>query len=55
MKIGYPTMASAPHIVINEFKNLLAISLETNVTFEETGYWKVIVKYVGRCFVFIKV
>lgn len=35
LAIGYPTMASAPHMLINGFKNLLAISLETKITFAE--------------------
>jgi len=35
LAIGYPTMASAPHMLINGFKNLVAISLETEVTFPE--------------------
>jgi len=35
LAIGYPTMASAPHMVINGFKNLVAISLETEVSFPE--------------------
>uniref|UniRef100_A0A914GY90 60S acidic ribosomal protein P0 n=1 Tax=Globodera rostochiensis TaxID=31243 RepID=A0A914GY90_GLORO len=33
--IGYPTMASAPHLVANAFKNLLAIAAETDVSFKE--------------------
>jgi len=35
LAIGYPTMASAPHMVINGFKNLVAISLETEISFPE--------------------
>jgi len=35
LQIGYPTLASAPHSVINGFKNLLAIALETDITFKE--------------------
>lgn len=35
LKIGYPTAASAPHSVINGFKNLLAIAVETDINFPE--------------------
>ena len=33
--IGYPTKASAPHLVANVFKRLLAVAAETEVTFKE--------------------
>jgi len=32
---GVPTVASVPHSILNAFKNLLAISLETNYVFEQ--------------------
>jgi len=35
MSIGYPTAASAPHSLVNGFKNLLAIAVETDYTFPE--------------------
>lgn len=35
LAIGYPTKASAPHSIVNAFKNLLAIAAETDVTFKE--------------------
>jgi len=35
LKIGYPTAASAPHSVVNGFKNLLAIAVQTDITFPE--------------------
>lgn len=35
LAIGYPTIASAPHSIINGFKNLLAIAAETGVEFKE--------------------
>ncbi|KAK2704567.1 large ribosomal subunit protein uL10-like [Artemia franciscana] len=35
LKIGYPTIASVPHSVINGFKNLLAIAASTEVEFKE--------------------
>lgn len=31
LAINYPTQASIPHVIINSFKNLLAIALETDV------------------------
>lgn len=33
LAIGYPTLASIPHSVINGYKNVLAISIETDYTF----------------------
>lgn len=35
LAIGYPTVASAPHSIINGLKNLIAIALETDITFKE--------------------
>ena len=35
LSIGYPTVASVPHSIINGFKNLLAIAAETEITFPE--------------------
>jgi len=40
LAIGYPTVASAPHIIINGFKNLLAIAAETEITFKEAETMK---------------
>jgi len=33
--IGYPTVASAPHSIVNGMKNLLAVAAATEVTFKE--------------------
>jgi len=33
LQIGYPTIASVPHSIINSYKNLLAISIATEYTF----------------------
>ncbi|CAG8587189.1 2344_t:CDS:2 [Cetraspora pellucida] len=33
LQIGYPTIASVPHSLVNGFKNLLAISVTTDYTF----------------------
>jgi len=35
LSISYPTLASAPHSIINGFKNLLAIAAATDVSFKE--------------------
>jgi large subunit ribosomal protein LP0 len=35
LRIGYPTLASAPHSVINGFKNLLAVAAATDIEFKE--------------------
>jgi len=35
MAIGYPTKASAPHLIANAFKRLLAVAAETDVSFKE--------------------
>jgi len=41
LQIGYPTVASVPHSIINSYKNLLAVSIATEYTFP--GAEKVIV------------
>jgi len=35
LAINYPTVASAPHSIINAFKNLLAVAAVTDIEFEE--------------------
>jgi len=35
LAIGYPTVASAPHSLVNGLKNLIAIACETDITFKE--------------------
>jgi len=40
LAIGYPTVASVPHSVVNGFKNLLAIAAVTDVTFKEAATLK---------------
>lgn len=34
LKIGYPTLASAPHSMVNGLKNLISIALATDIDFE---------------------
>jgi large subunit ribosomal protein LP0 len=40
LAIGYPTVVSVPHMIINGFKNLLAIAAETEVSFKEAEQMK---------------
>lgn len=35
LSIGYPTVASVPHSIVNGFKNVMAVALATDITFEE--------------------
>ena len=35
LSIGYPTVASVPHSIVNGMKNLLAIAAETEISFKE--------------------
>jgi len=35
LAIGYPTVASVPHSIVNGVKNLIAIAVETDITFKE--------------------
>ncbi|KAK9768763.1 ribosomal protein P0 (A0) (L10E) [Basidiobolus ranarum] len=34
LQIGFPTLASVPHVLINGYKNLLAVSVATEYTFD---------------------
>jgi len=40
LAIGYPTVASAPHSIVNGFKNLLAIAAATEISFKEAETMK---------------
>jgi large subunit ribosomal protein LP0 len=40
LAIGYPTLASVPHSIVNGFKNLLAVAAETDITFKEAETMK---------------
>jgi len=35
LAIGYPTIASVPHSIVNGMKNLLAVAAATDITFKE--------------------
>jgi len=40
LSIGYPTMASAPHSIVNGMKNLMAVAAMTDITFKEAEMMK---------------
>ena len=40
LKIGYPTVASVPHSIINGLKNCMAIAAVTDITFKEAEKMK---------------
>jgi len=40
LNIGYPTLASAPHSIVNGFKNLLAVAVEADIDFAEADQVK---------------
>ena len=44
LAIGYPTVASAPHSIVNGFKNLLAVAAVTEVDFPEAATIKEYIK-----------
>jgi len=45
--LSFPTPAAFPHIVLNGFKNLLAIALETDFSFSQAEIFKEIAKNPG--------
>ncbi|XKL63507.1 hypothetical protein PGB90_005871 [Kerria lacca] len=40
LSIGYPSVAAVPHMLVNGFKNLLAIAAETEIEFKEANTFK---------------
>jgi len=44
IQIGYPTVASVPHSLINGFKNCLAVAAVTDITFKEAETVKEFIK-----------
>jgi large subunit ribosomal protein LP0 len=51
LEVDYPTLASIPHSVINGYKNVLAVALETDVLFplaEKVRWCVVLVAVVER-------
>jgi large subunit ribosomal protein LP0 len=47
LQIGYPTIASLPHSIINAYKNVLAIALGTEYSFDEAEVVKKILENPG--------
>lgn len=47
LAIGYPTVASAPHSIVNGFKNLLAVAAVTEVDFPEAATIKEYIKVLS--------
>jgi len=43
LQIGYPTLASVPHSLVNGFKNLLALAVATDIEFKEAEQAKAFV------------
>ena len=46
LAIGYPTVASVPHSIVNGFKNLLAVAAVTDVEFAEAATIKEYIKVI---------
>jgi len=44
LEIGYPTIASVPHSIVNGLKNLIAIAVETDISFKEAEMAKEFLK-----------
>lgn len=44
LSIGYPTLASVPHSIVNGLKNLIAVAIETDIDFEAAARAKEYVK-----------
>jgi len=40
LAISYPTVVSAPHMLLNGFKNLVAVAIESDIDFEEATTFK---------------
>lgn len=40
LAVNYPNAASVPHMVVNGMKNLIAVALETDITFKEASMIK---------------
>jgi len=47
LQISFPTTAAVPHLIINAYKNILAVAVETNVTFKRAEKVKEFLKNPG--------
>jgi large subunit ribosomal protein LP0 len=58
LAISYPTMAAAPHMFLNAYKNVLAIAVETDYSYPHADkikeYLKVIPKYLIHVSIYLK-
>ncbi|PIK43155.1 L10e/P0 [Apostichopus japonicus] len=48
LQIGYPTLASVPHSVVNGFKNVLALACATDIEFKEAEQTSALSRCCGR-------
>ena len=53
LSIGYPTIVSVPHSVVNGFKRLLAIAAATDITFKEAEQLKEFLAVSSEAFFFL--
>lgn len=44
LAIGYPTVAAVPHMLVNGYKNVLAIALATDISFKQVEKAKAFLK-----------
>ncbi len=51
LQIGYPSVASVPHSIVNGFKNLLAIAVATDITFKEAEQVCLYQNFLSACYV----
>lgn len=47
LAISYPTISSAPHMLINGLKNLVAVAVETEIEFKEATTFKEYLKVIN--------
>jgi len=50
LAINYPTLASVTHSLVNSYKNLLAVALATDITFEGAEKAKAYLEVGFTCF-----
>jgi hypothetical protein len=42
LKIGYPVAPAVPHMFVNAFRNLVALTLETSIDFKQVTFLAII-------------
>ena len=50
LAISYPTLAAAPHMFVNAYKNVLAVAVETDYSFPEADKVKEYLKVLALTF-----